>query len=242
MHKVLVCIPAYNEGENISPVLDEIRMAASHYCDILVIDDGSQDNTREVCKGKGIPVISHIYNLGYGAALKTAYEYAAEHDYDFVIQMDADGQHDVINIERIYQEISSTDADIVIGSRFLGEGSDLKTSFLKKIAVGILDYMIKLTSKVVVTDPTSGLQGISRKAFLFYARFNHFSLDYPDANMIVQMALNKFNITEIPAIMHPRHAGKGMHSGIFKPIRYILLMTLSILIVRIREAKHAKGR
>jgi hypothetical protein len=98
--------------------------------------------------------------------------------------------------------------------------------------------LIKRIGKVKITDPTSGLQGIRRSAFSHYARFNRFAIDYPDANMIVQMAMNGYFICEIPAIMHPRYTGESMHSGIIKPMMYIIKMMLSVFVVGLREMHH----
>ena len=235
-HKVLICIPAYNEEENIEAVLDDIKETAGDKYGILVVDDGSADRTRELCNQKGVMTISHIFNMGYGAALKTSYKYAAEHGYDYVIQMDADGQHDCSNIDKIYEQISTTDSDIVIGSRFLSGSGEYKFPLAKKIAVFFFNRIIKLSSKMTITDPTSGLQGLNRKAITFYARFNRFSIDFPDANMIIQMAMNGFKISEFPAVMHPRSKGESMHSGIIKPFKYMFKMSVSILSVCIRES------
>lgn len=239
MQKSLICLPAYNEEETIGAVLDHIMdLSDIALFDILVIDDGCKDNTREICEKKNIRVISHIYNMGYGAALKTAYKYAAEFDYDYVIQLDADGQHDAANIELIYHALTESEdsPDIVIGSRFLKNSVSFNIPFYKKFVINIFRLFIKITTKDKITDPTSGLQGLNRRAFVYYSQFERFAIDYPDANMIIQMILNKFSVKEIPAVMYPRTKGISMHSGIYNPIKYILKMTLSVLIIYIRES------
>jgi glycosyltransferase involved in cell wall biosynthesis len=235
--KLLICLPAYNEEENIGAVLDEIISSIPGGFDVLVVDDGSTDRTRCICKLKNIMVISQIYNMGYGAALKTAYKYATDHGYDYIIQMDADGQHDVSNIKYLYQaltEYDETAPDIVIGSRFLHSSVGFHIPFYKKFAISVFNLLIKLITKKTITDPTSGLQGVSRNAFSFYAKFNQFATDYPDANMIIQMSLNNFNVSEIPAVMHPRLKGVSMHSGVYKPMLYMIKMTISVFTASIR--------
>ena len=236
--RTLVCIPAFNEEENIPKVLENLlsfQTSDFHY-DILVINDGSTDETARVCSEHGVSVISHIYNVGYGAALKTAYKFAVSHEYDFIIQMDADGQHDVSNIQRIYEAFSETeDTDIIIGSRFMQESVSFHIPIHKKFAIGFFRKIIKLSTSNEITDPTSGLQGLNRRAFAFYAKFDNFAMDYPDANMIIQMALNNFTVKEIPAVMHVRLHGESMHSGFYRPIKYIIIMMLSTLIVIMRE-------
>lgn len=248
--KLLICIPAYNEAENIGAVLDNIlNLQMAGLFDILVIDDGSRDATRSVCESRNVMVITHIYNMGYGAALKTAYKYASDHDYEYIIQVDADGQHDAVNIERIYHKLTkegysptedssagSSPPDIVIGSRFLQNSVSFHTPFYKKLVIWVFTMIIKMSTKNKITDPTSGLQGLTRRTFEFYSHFNQFAIDYPDANMIIQMALNDFAIAEIPAVMHARTKGVSMHAGIYKPIKYVVKMTLSVFIIYLRES------
>lgn len=243
--KLLICIPACNEEESIGQVLDSLlNLENSELFDILVVDDASQDATREICKSRNIWVITHLYNMGYGAALKTAYKYAAEHTYDYIIQIDADGQHDVANIQRIYSALTESEIklDIVIGSRFLQNSVSFPTPFYKKLVISIFKLIIKFTTNNNITDPTSGLQGLTRRAFLFYAQFDRFAVDYPDANMIIQMALNDFKVEEIPAIMYPRVSGESMHAGIYKPFKYVVKMTLSVLITYMRESSALKRK
>ena len=234
--KVLVCIPAFNESANIINVVNDILKAIPPDFDLLVIDDGSEDLTGDICRMRGIKVITHIFNMGYGAALKTGYQYATENGYDIVIQMDGDGQHDACNIIPIYQRLCEDDSpDIVIGSRFLAGAKSFPTPAYKLLVITWFRFLIRLTSKIRITDPTSGLQGIRRSAFSYYARFNKFAIDYPDANMIIQMAMSGYQITEIPAVMHIRGFGTSMHSGIVKPMMYVVKMLLAVLVVGLRE-------
>ena len=234
MKKILVILPAYNEEENIGQLLDKLKNYEKRdLYDILVIDDGSKDRTAEIVKEKGVQVLSQVFNMGYGAALQTAYKYAKNNGYEYVFQIDADGQHDVANIERLIAEMgclkedNSDYPDIIIGSRFLEGSESFYMSRLKMVAIGFFRRIIKKNTGVVLTDPTSGLQGLNRKAFCFYAEYGNFDLKYPDMNMIIQMLLLGFKITEFPAIMHERAAGVSMHTGILKVGKYMLLMSLS---------------
>ncbi|MCL2171279.1 MAG: glycosyltransferase family 2 protein [Defluviitaleaceae bacterium] len=246
MKKILVCLPAFNEAQNIGGVLDELilrRNFGDMDFDILVIDDGSADATRQIAKNRRIAVISHIFNQGYGAALKTAYIFATRRGYDYIIQMDADGQHDIANIDNILAIMLGADApDIAIGSRFMRGSADFPIPIHKKMAIAAFRLIIHIAAKKRVTDPTSGLQGISRAAFTFYAKYDNFSLDYPDANMIIQMMLNDFEIAEFPAIMHRRNFGVSMHSGLLKPAAYLLKVSLNIAIICIREFSARRRR
>ena len=147
--------------------------------------------------------------------------------------MDADGQHDLCNVEVLcgklgcFSEDMDTYPDIVIGSRFLEGSQSFHISRLKKYTILFFRKIIKKVTGCCLTDPTSGLQGLNRKAFSFYASYNNFDLKYPDLNMIVQMLLLGFCIEEVPAIMHERTAGVSMHTGRLKVGKYMILMMLS---------------
>lgn len=237
--EVLVIIPAYNEAANIGKVLDQLeKPEISEIADILVMNDASVDNTNWLVKARGHAVITHVFNLGYGSGIQLGYKYAVRRDYKYVIQMDADGQHDVCNIPVIYDRLRQKDEDgrypdIVLGSRFMNGSADFSVSIAKKIAFHLFRFMIEVAAGRKIADPTTGLQGLSRKAVLYYSKYNHFDDKYPDTNMIMQMILLKFKVVEVPAVMHPRTAGASMHSGL-KPIWYMLRMFFSVLAVVFR--------
>ena len=114
------------------------------------------------------------------------------------------------------------------------EGSaDFPVSSAKKLAFKLFRVMIRLATGRKIADPTTGLQGLSRKAVLYYSKYNHFDDKYPDTNMIMQMILLKFNVVEIPAVMHARESGESMHSGL-KPVWYMFRMFFSVLAVVFR--------
>ena len=252
MKEILVIIPAYNEAENIGPVLDELLQPdLSRLADVVVINDFSSDNTVEVVKSRGIKVLNNPYNMGYGSSIQLGYKYAASRHYRYVIQMDADGQHDCSNILPIYQELGKADQDgnhpdIVLGSRFVTNDQivgDMTVSGIKKLAIRLFRKVIWLLTKKTILDPTSGLQGLSYRAYSSYAQYGNFDDRFPDSNMILQMLLSGYRIREIPAIMHNRTVGTSMHSGL-KPIIYMIRMSLSLMAVWIhasyQQRKNAK--
>lgn len=241
--KTLILIPAYNEEGNIATVLNNIRSECGNV-DVLVVNDGSRDRTAKVAEKAGAIVVSHIYNMGYGVSLQTGYKYAVDHNYEFIIQMDADGQHDVCNIGAIYNELAKEKHhyDIVIGSRFLARDNDMKVGIAKKIAIGFFNMAIKLVTRKQFTDPTSGLQGLSRRAFTAYSLYDNFDTNYPDANIITKMLLNGYKLKEIPAVMHARQSGTSMHSGLLNNIRYMFIVSLNILVVVMQFHLVKKGR
>jgi len=236
---LLIIIPAYNEEKNIPQVLDAIEeLKVTDYADVLVMDDSSSDNTNFIVKERKYAVVTHVFNLGYGSALQLGYKYAVRRGYSYVIQMDADGQHDVCNIEKIYKALTTPDADgkcpdIVLGSRYLPESSPYRVSAVKKFAYGLFGAFIKIGTGKSIKDPTTGLQGLNYRTFLNYSIYNNFDDKYPDANIIMGMLLKGYKIVEIPAVMHQRQFGKSMHSGL-KPVMYMFRMTYSIIAVYLR--------
>ena len=237
--ELLIIIPAYNEEKTIGGLFDDLeKNGITNWADVLVMNDASRDRTGSLVWSRGYKVVTHIFNLGYGSGLQLGYKYAARNHYKYVLQMDADGQHDVANIEKIYETLKTPDKngncpDIVLGSRFVDGAPEYKISSAKKVAIKLFKFLIKLLGHKKITDPTTGLQGLSHRAFYFYSQYNHFDDKYPDANMLLQMQLLGFNIVEIPAIMHYREEGVSMHSGL-KPIIYMIRMMYSILAVWVR--------
>ncbi|MCM1191372.1 MAG: glycosyltransferase family 2 protein [Butyrivibrio sp.] len=238
--KLLIIIPAYNEEKNIGDTLETLEAAGiPAWADILVMNDASGDRTAEIVKQKNYPVVTHVYNLGYGSGLQVGYKYAVSRGYEYVIQMDADGQHAVSNIKKIYDRLLAEDAegkqpDIVLGSRFVEGSETYPISLVKRIAYSFFRLLIRLGTGRRIKDPTTGLQGLSRRAFSYYAEFRHFDDQYPDANMIMQMLLLGYQVEEMPALMFARHEGVSMHHGIIKPLIYMFRMMYSIIAVWMR--------
>ena len=246
--EVLIIIPAYNEEKNIGDTLDSLEAAGiREWADILVMNDASGDRTEEIVRQKNCQVVTHVYNLGYGSGLQIGYKYAVRKGYEYVIQMDADGQHAVSNVKKIYDRLRSEDEkegkpDIVLGSRFVAGSETYPISAVKKIAYSFFRMLIKLGTGRNIKDPTTGLQGLSRRAFFYYAQYKHFDDQYPDANMIMQMLLLGYRVEEMPALMFARHEGVSMHHGL-KPVIYMFRMMYSIIAVwlRIRLFRVEKG-
>lgn len=238
MPECLVIIPAYNEEKNIGRVIGEIR-SLNLDLDIVVVNDGSVDRTGYAAREAGEKVISLPFNLGYGGALQAGFKYAAGMGYNYIVQFDADGQHDPGNIPEILGLLKTGDLDIVIGSRFLG-GRPARTGLLKKFAIWVFKFMIKASTGVVITDPTSGLQGLSRRVCTHYASPGNYPEDYPDADTLIHMILSGYRVMEIPSCMRERYSGRSMHAGL-KTVFYFIKMLVSILVVLIRKKKPGAG-
>lgn len=229
MTDVLILIPAYNEEKNIGKVLDDL-LRSDLPADIAVINDGSTDRTQSVAAEKGVYVITHPCNLGYGAALQTGFKFAMQMQYNYIVQFDADGQHHPEDLRRVIEEIRKDEDDVVIGSRYLGD-ANYDPGMLKKIAIIIFTRIIYLLTKAKITDPTSGLRGLSANLSRYYGVAGRFPCDYPDADAIIHMLLNRFKIREIPVRAQDRLHGKSLQFSGIKPVVYFFKMFLSIIAV-----------
>ena len=237
--ELLIIMPAHNEEKNLPGLLARMEEAdVSRMADILIINDASTDSTPRIIKEWGCRMVTNVFCLGYGGAIQVGYKYAVREGYQYVIQMDSDGQHDPGNIPAVYEQLLYRDEegrgpDIVLGSRYLEGSGSFPLSPAKRLAHRMFRRLIHLVTGQVVTDPTSGLQGLSRRAFSRYAQYDNFDTTYPDANMILQMLLLGFRLVEIPALMHPRTAGVSIHSGL-KPLWYMIRMLYSTLAITFR--------
>lgn len=247
--ELLVIIPAHNEEENIHKVLEQLKdQKIGDIADILVIDDASADGTGHVVKEARCMLIRNVCRSGYGNSLRLGYRYALREDYRYVIQMDADGQHDVCNIPSIYRRLREKDEkgycpDIVLASRFMEGSPEFRVGIFKRTAYIWFRLIIRILTGRRIADPTTGLQGLNRRAFSFYADHRNFDNKYPDANIVIQMLLLGFYIAEIPAVMHARVDGESMHKG-FSAFWYMCRMLFDIpaTAVRIRLLKRDEGK
>ena len=234
---VIIIIPAYNEEGNIVPLIKNIRSKISD-ADILIIDDGSTDRTARMAEKAGALVARLPFNMGYGAALQTGFKYALMNRYRYVVQMDADGQHDPDSIRALLDEVKKEDADVVIGSRFRDGRELYKTHWTRRLGMILFGKIASMITGLQVTDPTSGFQALNRDALRFYAS-KYYPVDYPDADVIIMLHKAGMRVKEVSVIMHSRKEGQSMHSG-FKPIYYIFKMFLSMLVTLLRKDKFMK--
>lgn len=239
MCKLLVIIPAYNEGLNIGNVIKDLQENVP-YADILVINDSSRDNTVQVLKESGTTYLNTPYNLGYAGVLQTGFKYAVRSGYQFAAQFDGDGQHMASELDRMYQTAIHNKSDIVIGSRFLTK-SGYKHPFMRKLGTLFFRITIRIISGKTISDPTSGLQILSKRVYTQYSEMNNYP-EYPDANLITEMLFQGYSITEIPVSMRERKFGESMHSGIYKPLAYMIKMAYSLLlmIIKYRSKRNQK--
>src|SRR5690606_3211638 len=131
-------------------------LATVPYADILVVNDGSTDKTRSNAEQAGAIVITMPYNVGIGAAVQTGFKFAARHGYQLVARLDGDGQHSADNVAQLLSLVENGETDVAIGSRFLGDGVDYGTSFMRRVGIAILSNLLSMITRQKVTDPTSG--------------------------------------------------------------------------------------
>ncbi|MBW1784014.1 MAG: glycosyltransferase family 2 protein [Deltaproteobacteria bacterium] len=237
--KRLTILPAFNEAERIAHVLEEIREADKE-TDVVVIDDGSTDDTIVRSKLAGAGVVRLSSNMGYGVAIQTGYKYALDRGYDYVVQLDSDGQHDPGYLPEMFAEILSGHADLVIGSRFLKQtpkkASEVgyKVSPARKLGISLFAFMVSKSVGLKITDPTSGYRALNKRVLTFLTN-DFFPYDYPDADVIILVHRAGFKVKELPMVMHSRTAGLSMHSGL-RPVYYIFKMFLSMLMTLLRKS------
>lgn len=231
MQRVIVIIPAFNEEERIAAVVAGIRVAVPAV-DILVVNDGSRDATVANARQAGAIVVSHPFNMGYGVSIQTGYKYALRHGYDYLVQIDGDGQHDPAHIPQLLGIVESGEADFVLGSRFLSTSS-YRPPLLRRLGMAFFRKIVSLVIRQPMTDCTSGYQAFNREVMQFFAG-ELFPCDYPDADVLISLHLAGFCIREIPVRMYANAAGKSMHSGL-KPLYYVFKMLLSITVTLLRS-------
>ena len=232
--KVLVVIPAYNEHGRIGEVVRAVKGVLPS-AKILVVNDCSSDDTGKEAADAGAFVVTHILNLGYGAALETGYLYALQNGYELIVQMDGDGQHLPDEIPKILAPVLNGEADIAIGSRYLPSRNTYKTPLARKAGQKFFGMILSLITRYQITDPTSGFQCLNRKAFDLFTR-GQFPHDFPDADVLLMAHYAGFRVKEVPVVMLKRSGGESMHDGL-KPLYYVIKMILAITMVFLSQRR-----
>lgn len=228
MKKILLIIPAYNEAENIEKLIDDLIHNYPTY-DYVIINDGSQDATEEICEAKGYNVVNLPINLGIGGAVQTGYRYAKKYGYDIAVQLDGDGQHDAAYVERVIAPLRSGEADVVIGSRFL-EREGFQSSAVRRAGIQFLSGLIRCCTGIRVRDVTSGFRAVNRKFIGIYAQ--DYPSDYPEPEAVITAVMYGGRVREVPVIMKERETGKSS-INLRRSVYYMVKVTLAILIKRI---------
>ncbi len=221
---ILAVVPAFNESGAIGRLIEEIRNV-SPPVDVVVINDGSSDNTAEVAGKAGAQVISLPFNLGIGGAVQTGFKYAANHGYNVAIQVDGDGQHPPDQIPMLVSKLNEPGIDVVIGSRFI-QRKGYQTSWIRHLGVGVFVLVNSLLLKKKITDNTSGFRAYNRRAICFLAE--NYPYDYPEPESVVLLERNGYCIAEIPVQMRERAHGESSISA-FSAAYYMVKVMLAII-------------
>ncbi len=234
--KILIIIPAYNEHDNILKVYNKIKKHdKKNEYDVLVINDGSTDNTLKILKDNNIPHIDLIKNLGIGGAVQTGYKYAYINNYDIAIQFDGDGQHNIENVKDIIKPIEENKADMVIGSRFIDKNSsNFKSTKARRVGINLISFFIKIVTKKKIYDTTSGFRAINKNLIQKFA--DDYPVEYPEPVSTTKTLRNNYIVSEVPVKMNERENGISSIRK-WKNVYYMFNVILSIIIVGTGEKK-----
>jgi glycosyltransferase involved in cell wall biosynthesis len=217
--KTLVVMPAFNEARIIGETLRSLVQTTG--LPVLVVDDGSTDDTKVIAREAGARVLPLVSQLGAWGATQTGIRYALKNGYDTTITIDADGQHNALEIEALLACLKREEADLVIGS-CTGRGSRAR-----KLAW----VLFRALSGLNIDDLTSGFRAYSRKSMETMARAEATGLDYQDIGVLCMLRQQGLRITEIDVCMYPRKDGKSRifnsWLSVFRYMAYSVLLSLS---------------
>ena len=234
MEQILIIIPAYNEAESIERVVDNLIENYPQY-DYIVINDGSTDATRKVCVRRGYNILDLPVNVGLSGAIKSGMRYANYYGYDYVVQIDGDGQHDPKYIDMMMVSMKTTEADIIIGSRFKTEKKPFNA---RMIGSQIITWAIRVTTKgKYIGDVTSGMRLFNKKMIKRFGYEMHYS---PEPDTLAYLLNSGVKIEEVQVEMYERRAGVS-YLNFKNSIWYMMKMMFSILLfqwfrVKIKES------
>lgn len=232
--KILMIIPAFNEEKNILYTVESIKKYKKTKLDYIVINDGSIDNTKQVLIDNNINFIDLVNNLGIGAAVQTGYKYAYRNNYDIAIQFDGDGQHDINYVNKLIDTIQKEKYDMAVGSRFVGNDSEFKSTTTRRFGISILSFLIKILTKQTIKDMTSGYRAVNKKLIEKFA--NNYAFEYPEPITNLQVIKEGFKVKEVSVNMNERKFGKSS-INFYKSIYYMISVSLNMIIDGIGRKK-----
>lgn len=221
-NKLLIVIPAYNEGENIERVVDDLIEHYPQY-DYVIINDGSRDATPEICRRRGYNYVDMPINVGLTDGVQTGMMYAMKHGYDYALQFDGDGQHDPAYIDKMLEAMDS--CDICVASRFVEQK---KPGGLRMLGSNIIQFALKLTTGKTIKDPTSGMRMFNRVTIKAMAEHNDYG---PEPDTLAHLIRSGAVVKEVQVEMHDRIAGES-YLNLSRSIRYMAHMFFSILFIQ----------
>jgi glycosyltransferase involved in cell wall biosynthesis len=226
----LAVVPAYNESETVERVIASLREHTPSF-DILVIDDGSTDDTGGRARRAGATVVRHPFNLGIGGAVQSGFTYALDNGYERMVQVDGDGQHLADELSILSEAMDADPAvDMVCGSRFLTD-KGYPAPVSRRTGIHIFAFLLSRIVGQRVSDPTSGFRLYNRRAIAVFAR--DYPHDYPEVEAVLMVHFHRLRMTEVPVRMLER--GGGVSSiGSGKSVYYMIKVLLAIFIGLLR--------
>jgi hypothetical protein len=226
----LAIVPAFNEEGSVAQVIEEIR-AFDSGLEVVVVDDGSLDRTSEVAEASGARVITLPFNLGIGGSVQTAFRFARDDGFDFAVRLDGDGQHDATHLPALVAPVLDGEADIAVGSRFLGDAG-YRQSAHRQIGNRVLAWAASTVTRERVTDPSSGFQALNRRAIELFA--DDYPHEFPEVEATVLVAKHRLRRVEVSAPMRERLAGTSSH-GVLKSTYFLLKVLLALFVALFRR-------
>jgi glycosyltransferase involved in cell wall biosynthesis len=224
----LAVVPAYNESSTLRRVLRALRDRAPQF-DPIVIDDGSTDDTADLAQRIGVPVLRVPFNLGVGGAVQAGFVYALENGYDYVAQVDADGQHDPDELGKLVAAMDDPDSvDMVCGSRFLTSDHQYPAPISRRTGIHIFAFLLSRILSRPVSDPTSGFRLYNRHAIELFAR--DYPHDYPEVEAVLMLHHHRLRMREVPVKMYVRGGGRSSIRGSGKSAYYMIKVLLALLV------------
>jgi glycosyltransferase involved in cell wall biosynthesis len=228
----LAVVPAYNEGHTVADVVERLHEVCPEF-DVVVVDDGSTDDTAERAAAAGARVLRHPFNLGIGGAVQNGFRFALENGYDRMVQVDADGQHDPTEVIKLIEAMEADPSiDMVCGSRFLDPGLRYPAPVSRRAGIHIFAFLLSRIVGQRVSDPTSGFRLYNSRAIGLFAR--DYPHDYPEVEAVLLLHYHRLRMREVPVRMYERGGGvSSISSG--KSIEYMLKVLLAIGVGLVRQ-------
>ena len=224
--RYVAVIPAYNESQTLRGVIQSIQTEAPEF-DIVVVDDGSTDRSAQIAQRAGVAVLRHPFNLGIGGAVQSGFQYAQENGYDFMAQVDGDGQHRADQLRVLIASMSDDPSiDMVCGSRFLTD-SGYPAPISRRTGIHLFSQLLSRIVGQRVSDPTSGFRLYNRRGIALFAR--DYPHDYPEVEAILMVHFHRLRMQEVPVRMLRRGGGvSSIRSG--KSAYYMIKVLLAVFI------------
>jgi glycosyltransferase involved in cell wall biosynthesis len=221
----VVIVPAYNEIETVGSV---VRAIIASGLPVVVVDDGSNDDTARAAREAGAVVVRLPFNLGVGGALRCGFRWAVANGYDTAIQCDADGQHDPAELHGLIASAERLDAHLLVGTRF-GASTGYQSTWLRRIPMKLLSRIATKAAGTPMTDASSGFRVIREPLLSEFARKypTHYLGD--TFEVLVQAGRHRYRVAEVPAVMHER-AGGTASAGTTASMRYLARALLALMI------------